>query len=83
MSKNPQHLDFATPLFGSAQNDSIFRGFLNSGFDGLEATLKCFLLVILHEGHTCLKLEDPPCPRILSTWILRLRLRAPSRMTVF
>jgi len=33
MSKNPQHLDSATPPYGSAQNDSILRGFLNPSFD--------------------------------------------------
>ena len=60
MFKNLQHLDSATPPFGSAQNDSIFRGVLNPGFDVWELTLKCFLLVILHEGHACLKLQDPP-----------------------
>ena len=59
MSKNPQHLDSATPPYGSAQNESILRGFLNSGSDVWEATLKCFLLVVLHEGHTCLKLQNP------------------------
>ena len=58
MSKNPYHLDSATPPYGSAQNDCILRGFLNSGSDVREATLKCFLLVILHEGHACLKLQD-------------------------
>jgi len=26
-SKNPQHLNSATPPFGSAQNDSIFKDF--------------------------------------------------------
>jgi hypothetical protein len=52
-------LDFATPPFGSAQNDSILRGFLNPVFDVWEPTLKCFLLVILHEGHACLKFQDP------------------------
>ena len=26
-SKNPQYLDSAAPLFGTAQNDSIFNGF--------------------------------------------------------
>jgi hypothetical protein len=52
-------LDSATPPFRSAQNDSILRGFLNPGSDVREATLKCFLLVILHEGHACLKLQDP------------------------
>ena len=56
--KNPQHLDSATPPYGSAQNDSILRGFLNPGSDVWEATLKCFLLVILHEGHACLKLQN-------------------------
>ena len=59
MSKNPQHLDSVTPPYGSAQNDSIFRGFLNPGSDVWEPTLKCFLLVILHEGYACLKLQDP------------------------
>ncbi|GIR32101.1 MAG: hypothetical protein CM15mP45_13970 [Deltaproteobacteria bacterium] len=37
--------------FVSAQNPQI-------GSDGLEATLKCILLVILHEGHACLKLQN-------------------------
>ena len=59
MFQNSQHLDSATPPYGSAQNDSILRGFLNPGSDGFEATLKCFLLVILHEGHACLKLQNP------------------------
>jgi len=59
MSKNSQHFDSATPPFGSAQNDSILRGFLNSDFDVWQATLKCFLLVVLHEGHICLKLQNP------------------------
>ncbi|NBR22100.1 MAG: hypothetical protein EBT88_17460 [Proteobacteria bacterium] len=51
-------MDSATSPFVSAQNDSILRGFLNPGSDGLEATLKCILLVILHEGHACLKLQN-------------------------
>ncbi|MDP6766735.1 MAG: hypothetical protein QF691_11885, partial [SAR324 cluster bacterium] len=54
-----QYFDSATPPFGSAQNDSILRGVLNPSSDVREATLKCFLLVILHEGHACLKLQDP------------------------
>ena len=57
-SKNSQYLDSASSPFGSAQNDSILRGFLNSDFDVWQATLKCFLLVVLHEGHACLKLQD-------------------------
>ena len=60
MSKNPQHLDSATPPYGSAQNDCILRGFLNQGFDVWGPILKCFLLFILHEGHSYLKLQDPP-----------------------
>ena len=55
-SKNPQYLDSATAPHGSAKNDSILRGFLNPASDVLEATLKCILLVILHEGHACVKL---------------------------
>ena len=57
-SKNSDYLDSATPPHGSVQNDSILRGFLNPGSDVWEATLKCFLLVILHEGHACLKLQN-------------------------
>ena len=53
------HLDSATPPFGSAQNESILRGFLNPGFDVRKPTLKCILLVILHEGYSCLKLQNP------------------------
>jgi len=59
MFQNSQHLDSATSPYGSAQNDSILRGFLNPGFDVRKPTLKCFLLVVLHERHTCLKLQNP------------------------
>ncbi|MCH2289619.1 MAG: hypothetical protein MK447_06820, partial [SAR324 cluster bacterium] len=37
----------------------FLRGFLNPGIDVWEPTLKCFLLVVLYEGHACLKLQDP------------------------
>ena len=59
MFQNPQHLDSATPPYDSAQNDGIFRGVLNPGSDVWEATLKRIRLVILHEGHACMKLQDP------------------------
>jgi len=59
MLQNSQHSDSATPPYGSTQNDSILRGFLNPGFDVWEPILNSFLFVILHEGHSCLKLQDP------------------------